>query len=170
MSWQTCLWVLDQFSLWNIELLRMELCLPWVMVLTDVPMRFLRSSSFCLSVLSYVPFILSLFILLLSFFWCFGRVVLRDCGISWVSLLIRALQTLPAAVDAGERRQRQQPTLACTHIVNTHETHHCILRMSLNWFVPKLPISRIENWRKIVFLKWFISFRESWKKFLINSK
>ena len=31
--------------------------------------------------------------------------------------------------NAGERRQ--QVTLACTTVVNTHETRHCILPMSL---------------------------------------
>ena len=47
-------------------------------------------------------------------------------------------------------RRRQQATLSCTPIVSTHETHHCILRMSLNGSVPKLPISRIENWQETV--------------------
>ena len=48
------------------------------------------------------------------------------------------------------QRQQQQATLARTPIVNTHETHQCILPMSLRWSVPKLPISQIENWRETV--------------------
>ena len=38
----------------------------------------------CASVVSYVAFVLSLFVPHLSFFWCLGRDVFRDCGISWV--------------------------------------------------------------------------------------
>ena len=38
----------------------------------------------CVSVVSYVAF-LSLFFHNVSFFWCLGRSVLRDCDISWVS-------------------------------------------------------------------------------------
>ena len=40
------------------------------------------------SVFSYVASVLSLFVILLSFFWCLGRSVLRDFGISLVSTLI----------------------------------------------------------------------------------
>ena len=43
----------------------------------------------CTSVVSYVAFLLSLFAHPISFFWCLGRTVLRDCGISWVYLLKR---------------------------------------------------------------------------------
>ena len=42
----------------------------------------------CASVVSCVAFVLSLFIPRLSFFWCLGKAVLRDCSISWVSSLI----------------------------------------------------------------------------------
>ena len=42
----------------------------------------------CASVVSYVAFVLSLFVSHLSFIWCLGRAVLRDCGVSWVSSLI----------------------------------------------------------------------------------
>ena len=42
----------------------------------------------CVSVVSYVAFTLSLFVPKLSFFWCLGKAVLTDCGISWVSSLI----------------------------------------------------------------------------------
>ena len=41
----------------------------------------------CASVVSYVTFILSLFVPLLSFFSCFGKAVLRDGDNSWVSYL-----------------------------------------------------------------------------------
>ena len=40
------------------------------------------------SVVSYVMFVLSLFVPHLSFFRCLGRAVLCDCGNSWLSLLI----------------------------------------------------------------------------------
>ena len=43
--------------------------------------------SFCF-VISYVAFAVSLFVPHLSFVWCISRTVLRDCGISWVYLLI----------------------------------------------------------------------------------
>ena len=36
---------------------------------------------------SYVAFVLSLFVPHLSFFWCLGKAVLGDCGISRVSSL-----------------------------------------------------------------------------------
>ena len=36
------------------------------------------------------------------------------------------------ALRRQNQRQRQQATLACTPIINTHETHHCILPMSLS--------------------------------------
>ena len=39
---------------------------------------------FFASVISYVTFVLSLFVPDLSFFWCLWKVVLHDCGISWV--------------------------------------------------------------------------------------
>ena len=37
------------------------------------------------SVVSYVMFVLSLFISYLSFFLCLGKTVFRDCGVTWVS-------------------------------------------------------------------------------------
>ena len=40
------------------------------------------------SVVSYVAFVLSLFVPHPSFYWCHGRVALRDCGISLVPSLI----------------------------------------------------------------------------------
>ena len=40
------------------------------------------------SVVSFVAFVLSLFVPQLSFFWCLGKAVLRDWGISWISSLI----------------------------------------------------------------------------------
>ena len=46
----------------------------------------------CTSVVSYVAFLLSLFVHHISFFWCLGRTVLRDCGISWVYLLKRLVR------------------------------------------------------------------------------
>ena len=36
----------------------------------------------CASVISYVVFVLSLFVPYLSLFWCLGRVALRESGIS----------------------------------------------------------------------------------------
>ena len=42
----------------------------------------------CASVVSYVVFVLSFFVPHLTFFWCLGKAVFRDCGISWVSSLI----------------------------------------------------------------------------------
>ena len=42
----------------------------------------------CASVVSYVTFVLSLFVPRLSFFWCLGRAVHSECGISWVSSLM----------------------------------------------------------------------------------
>ena len=42
----------------------------------------------CASVVSYVAFVLSLFVPHLSFLCCLGRAAPRDCGISWVSSLI----------------------------------------------------------------------------------
>ena len=43
----------------------------------------------CASVVSYVAFALSLCASHLSFFWCLGKAVLRDCSIFWVSSLKR---------------------------------------------------------------------------------
>ena len=42
----------------------------------------------CALIVSYMAFVLSLFVPYLSFFWCLGKAVLRDYGISWVSSLI----------------------------------------------------------------------------------
>ena len=39
----------------------------------------------CESVVSYVTFVLVLFVPHLSFSWCLVKVVLRACGISWVA-------------------------------------------------------------------------------------
>ena len=39
----------------------------------------------CMSVISYVAFVLSLFVLYLSFFWCIGTAMLSDCDISLIS-------------------------------------------------------------------------------------
>ena len=39
-----------------------------------------------------MAFVLSLFVPDLSFFWCLGKAVLRDCGISWVYSLIPLLK------------------------------------------------------------------------------
>ena len=44
------------------------------------------------SVVSYVAFVLSLFIPHLSFFLCLGKATLCDCGISWVSSFIPLLK------------------------------------------------------------------------------
>ena len=59
--------------------------LPLVFRLT-IPRRFLCGSSslFVTSVDSYMAF-MSLFVPFLSFFWCLGKAVLRDCGVSSVS-------------------------------------------------------------------------------------
>ena len=64
---------------------------PVVFLLID-PRRFFCCSFFfffflfffCASVVSYLVFVLSLFIPHLSFFWYLRMAVLRDCGISWV--------------------------------------------------------------------------------------
>ena len=48
---------------------------------------FLLQFLLCVSGISYVAFIVTLYVHL-SFFWCLDRVVRRDCGISWVSLLV----------------------------------------------------------------------------------
>ena len=42
----------------------------------------------CMSVVSYLEFVLSLFVPHLSFFWCLGKTVFRDCGIILVSSLV----------------------------------------------------------------------------------
>ena len=42
----------------------------------------------CASVVSQVTFVLPLFVLYLSFFWCPWQVVLCDFGFYWVSLFI----------------------------------------------------------------------------------
>ena len=42
----------------------------------------------CASVVSYHSVLFSLFVPHLSFLWCLGKAVLRDCGFSWVSSLI----------------------------------------------------------------------------------
>ena len=42
----------------------------------------------CTSVISYVAFVVSLFVPHLSFLWCLGSTVLRDYDISWISSLI----------------------------------------------------------------------------------
>ena len=42
----------------------------------------------CTLVVSYVVFDLSLFVSYLSFCWCLGKAVLRECGIFWVSSLL----------------------------------------------------------------------------------
>ena len=36
----------------------------------------------------HVSFVLSLFVPYPTFFWCLGKAELRDCGITWISLLI----------------------------------------------------------------------------------
>ena len=98
--------------------------------------------------------------------WCLR--LLQYIFPTMASLVI--IKAWPINVAKQSRRQQQQATLACTPIDNTHETHHCILPMSLSWYLPKLPMSRIENWREtVIFLKWFFSFCESLKMFL-NSK
>ena len=51
----------------------------------------------------------------------------------------------PASTAAGN--------VGLNALINMHETHHCILPMSLSWSMPKLPISRIENWWESYFLK-----------------
>ena len=57
---------------------------PQIIFLLTVPRRLL-----CVfvsaSVVSYVAFVLSLFMSHLSYFWCLGRVLLCDCGVSRVS-------------------------------------------------------------------------------------
>ena len=50
--------------------------------------RFLLQFFVLASVVSYVTFVLSLFVSHLAFFWCLRKAVLRGCGISWVSALI----------------------------------------------------------------------------------
>ena len=50
---------------------------------TDRTMAGLRLKLFFVSVISYLAFLLSLFVYLSSF-WCLGWAVLRDCGISRV--------------------------------------------------------------------------------------
>ena len=45
---------------------------------------------YSVSVVSYVAFVLSLFVPHLFFFWCLGMAVLPDSGISWVSTYIFA--------------------------------------------------------------------------------
>ena len=42
----------------------------------------------CVSAVLCVVFVLSLFDPHLSFYWCLGSAMLRDCGISWVSVII----------------------------------------------------------------------------------
>ena len=37
----------------------------------------------CASVISYVAFVMSLFVPLLSSLWCLRKVAFQDCGISW---------------------------------------------------------------------------------------
>ena len=46
------------------------------------------------SLVLYVTFVLSLFVPHLSFFWCLGKVVLRDSAISWVSSHIHLIEVL----------------------------------------------------------------------------
>ena len=46
------------------------------------------------SLVLYVTFVLSLFAPHLSFFPCLGKVVLRDCAISWVSSFIHLIEVL----------------------------------------------------------------------------
>ena len=57
---------------------------------TDRPkaVPLLRFLFVCASVVSYVAFVLSFRVPQLSIFWYIGKVVLRDCSISWVSSLI----------------------------------------------------------------------------------
>ena len=43
---------------------------------------------FWVLVVSYVTFVVSLFLPHLFYFWCLGRAMLCNCGISWVSSLI----------------------------------------------------------------------------------
>ena len=45
----------------------------------------LRFLIVCVSLASYVAFVLSLFVPHLAFFWCIGKAVLCDYGGSWVS-------------------------------------------------------------------------------------
>ena len=42
----------------------------------------------CMSMASWMTFVLSLFAPGLFFVWCFGRAVLGNCGISWISSLL----------------------------------------------------------------------------------
>ena len=56
------------------------------------------------SVVLYVAFVWALFVPHLSFFWCLGRVALRDYGISLVSLLIFLL-LLPEKISTTRGAQ-----------------------------------------------------------------
>ena len=72
-----------------------EIAVLYMCFTTDCSMAapLLQFLSVCASVISYVAFFflfcfLSLFFPHRFFAWCLGRVVPRDCGISWVSSLI----------------------------------------------------------------------------------
>ena len=48
----------------------------------------------CATGVSCVAFVSSLVVPHLSFIWCHGRAVLRDCGISWVSSLVFSIGSI----------------------------------------------------------------------------
>ena len=56
-------------------------------------------------------FVLSLFVPHLSFCWCFGRAVLRSCGIFLVPLLIFFLHTEPPSVKGSPLKGNNLLTL-----------------------------------------------------------
>ena len=55
---------------------------------TDSSVRLLKFFIVCTSLVSYVAFVLSLFVPHLAFVWCLGRAVLHDSAISWISPLV----------------------------------------------------------------------------------
>ena len=73
------------FFFFNIERCY-ELKLDIFVFLLTVTRRFLCCSSFfvCAFVVSYVAFVLYLFVPNLYFLWCFGKAVLTDCNIFWL--------------------------------------------------------------------------------------
>ena len=56
-----------------------------VVFLMSVPRQFLCFILLCVSMVLYMAFVLSLFVRHLSFSWCLGKAVLRDCDISFLS-------------------------------------------------------------------------------------
>ena len=69
------------------------------------------------SVVSYVAFVLSLFVPHLSFFWCLGKTVLRDCGIYWtLSFIFLIAEHSPSKVPDKVPDKAEFSEVTCIYV------------------------------------------------------